>query len=244
MRIVEAQFAFEPAFPMPKAALWIWQGAEIKGSATIDGHPYGTECPAVPDITYDLSCPEGNPNCISSSGSPDFGDDSDNDGNNLDIAESEVKFLPSVVKNNLTKIADYVGPWSTEVEDMLSNSCSIDGGVTVIIEGDMTLNNSAVDEGCGVLFIDGDLHVNGNTTWHGVLMSSGATFVANGTCDIDGALVTGETTQVEISGHANITYNCELVQSLYNSRSSFKRMWWREIMPKITVMPNGTTIRR
>lgn len=236
--IIDAEFEFVPAFQMPEAALWIFQGATLKGNPTIDGDPdLYDDCPPAPDIIYDVECIDGTTNCIDPQGSPNFGYDG------MVIDESAAPFIPSIVKNNLIPIADYVGPWSDDVKAMIESSTE-DDPVVIVLTGDTTLNNSVAFDGYGILFVDGNIEMRGNITWHGPLMSSGAAFVAAGTCTVDGALITGESTEVEVAGTANINYNCDILNKMYNKKSRYRMKWWRNQLPKITVMPNGTIIRR
>ena len=214
---VQVRLQFTPPFILPEAALWVENPDTVnfKGNATVSGDSTDPSlCSDVPDVLHHL-------NPINPKDEPaHFGDEF--------VHESSGGMYPfGPVKDNLSKRADYVGDtFPTEIAE----ASTIDNPVVIIIEGDLEINNEDLKvPAYGVLYVDGNLRINGNVEWTGLIISTGNTSVGNGTADIIGSLVTGESAEVDISGTITIQYDCSVLNDLYGNLSRSRMTSWRQI---------------
>ena len=214
---VEVRLKFSPPFIVPKAALWVENPdtVDFKGNATVAGDSTDPSlCADVPDVLHHLTPlnPMDEP--------AHFGDEF--------IHESSGAMYPfGPVKDNLSKRADYIG--DTFPTDIAEGSTA-DNPVVIIITGDLEINNEDLKvPAFGILYVDGNLRINGNVEWSGIIISTGNTSVGNGTADIMGSLITGETAEVDISGTITIQYDCTVVYDLFANLSRYRVTSWRLI---------------
>jgi hypothetical protein len=208
---------FDPPFIPPEAALWVENPDTVnfKGNATVSGDSTDLDvCSDVPDVLHHIDP-------INPMDEPaHFGDEF--------IHESSGGMYPfGPVKDNLTKRADYIGDtFPTEIAE----DSTIDNPVVIIIEGDLEINNEDLKvPAYGILYVDGNLRINGNVEWTGLIISTGNTSVGNGTADIIGSLITGESAEVDISGTITIQYDCSTLNDLYSKLSRYRMTSWRQI---------------
>lgn len=214
---IDVELVFTPAFTTPQAALWVDAPDEVdfKGNASVIGDSMDISlCPDVPDVLHHLTPidPMDEP--------AHFGFDY--------VHEPSGGMYPfGPVKNNLSKTANYIG---TEFPTDLAEASTADNPVIIIINGDLEINNEDLKvPAYGVLFIDGNLRINGNVEWYGLIISTGNTSIGNGTADITGSLVTGESADVDISGTITIQYDCSILINLFDALSGYRMTSWRKV---------------
>jgi hypothetical protein len=214
---VKVTLQFNPPFVVPEAALWIENPDTVnfQGNATVTGDSTDIGvCSDVPDVIHHL-------NPIDPMDEPKhFGDEF--------VHESSGGMYPfGPVKDNLSKRADYIG---SEFPTDLAEASTPDNPVVIIIEGDLEINNQDLKvPAYGVLYVDGNLRINGNVEWTGLIVSTGNTSIGNGTADIIGSLVTGESAEVDISGAITIQYDCSTLKDLFVDLSRYRMTSWRQI---------------
>lgn len=214
---IQVTLQFRPAFELPNTALWVQNPdmVDFKGNATVVGDSSDPSiCPDVPDVLHHL-------NPIDPMDEPKhFGDEF--------VHESSGGMYPfGPVKENLRSRADYIG---STFPTTLAESSTADNPVVIIIEGDLQINNEDLKvPAYGVLYVDGNLRINGNVEWNGLIVTTGDASVGNGTANINGSLVTGESADVEISGTITIQHDCAQLQDLYDNFSGYRMTSWRQI---------------
>ena len=214
---ITARFTFAPAFVPPETALWVDDpdNVDFKGNASVTGDSSDTTvCPDVPDVLHHLDP-------INPMDEPKhFGDEF--------VHESSGAMYPfGPVKASLTKKADYVG---NVFPTAIAEASTADDPVIIILEGDIQINNEDLKvPAYGVLYINGNLRINGNVEWNGLIVTTGNASVGNGTADINGSLVTGESAEVDISGTITIQYDCETLADIFNHFSGYRMTSWRQI---------------
>ena len=214
---IKARYTFAPAFTMPEAALWVENPdqTDFKGNATIIGDSSDESvCANVPDMVYHLIPlnPLDEPK--------NYGDSFDHD-----ISGGMYPYGP--VKDSLTKRADYIG---NTFPTALAESSTPDDPVIIVITGDIEINNEDLKvPAYGVLYIDGNLRINGNVEWNGLVVTTGDTTVGNGTANINGSLVTGQSADVELTGTIVVQYDCSTLDDLFNKFSGYRMTSWRQL---------------
>lgn len=214
---VEVQLIFSPPFVLPGAALVVENPdtVDFKGNATVTGDSTDIDvCPDVPDVLHHLD-PVG------------IMDEPKHYGFEF-VHESSGGMYPfGPVKNNLMERADYVG---NEFPTNLAEASTADDPIVIIIEGDLEINNEDLKVPAnGILYVDGNLRINGNVEWTGLIITTGNASVGNGTADITGSLVTGESAEVDISGTITIQYDCEALNDLFDNLAMYRMTSWRQI---------------
>jgi len=214
---VHVTLIFNPAFVSPEAALWVNDPDKVsfKGNATVSGDSSDTDvCPDVPDLIHHLDPidPIDEPK--------HFGDEF--------VHEPSGGMYPfAIVKDNLSKRADHIGPtFPTDIAE----ASTADDPVVIIITGDLEINNEDLKvPAYGILYVDGNLRINGNVEWTGLIVTTGDASVGNGTADINGSLVTGESADVDISGTIIIQYDCGALADLFDNLSGYRVTSWKQI---------------
>jgi len=220
-RIVEAQYKFVSVFIKPRSPLWVYNGVDIKGSVNIY-----TDV-GEPEVEFDISTVEiPNKYC--------------DDGECNEVLAAQ-PFPMGYVETVLRSM--YTGGDPTT---LIENS-SEDNPAIVIADGGLDYPNGA--EGWGILFVNGgNFKMNAGDTWHGIIITSGVNLVKlNGNADIYGSLIIGDndtSVDPDLTGNLDLYYDADIINKLFNKFSNYKMVWWREIMPKITVLPSGAIIRR
>lgn len=214
---VEVALMFRPSFEMPGAALWVEDPDKVnfQGNATVKGDSFDLDmCPDAPDVIHhmDPTIPMDEP--------AHYGDD-------FVHQPSGGAYPFSLVYDSLSKSADYIG---LEFPTDLAEASTLDAPVVIIIEGDLILNNADLKlPANGVLYVNGNLRINGNVEWNGLIITTGDTSMGNGTAVINGALVTGEIADVDISGTITIQYDCTTLQNLFDWFSIYRITSWRQL---------------
>jgi hypothetical protein len=214
---VEATMMFRPGFEMPGAALWVDNPdlVDFQGNATVEGDAFDLDlCADVPDVLHDTT--PLNPM-----------DEPAHYGDEFIHEDSNGMYPFGPVYDNLSERADYIG---TEFPTDLAEESTLDNPVVIIIEGDLEINNADLDfPANGILYVNGDLRINGNVEWNGVIITTGDASVGNGTADINGALITGQAANVDISGTITIQYDCTTLQNLFDWYSGYKITSWKQL---------------
>lgn len=214
---VEVRLIDSPPFITPESALWVDDpdAVDFKGNATVIGDSTDPSvCSDVPDVVHHLTP-------INPMDEPKhFGDEY--------VHESSGGMYPfSQVKKALARRADHIG---TTFPTAIAEASTADDPVIIIIEGDLQINNEDLKVPAhGVLFVDGNLRINGNVEWNGLIVSTGNTSIGNGTADITGALVTGDSADVDIAGTITIQYDCNALANIYNNLSGYRMTSWKQI---------------
>jgi hypothetical protein len=214
---VQVTLQFSPAFELPNTALWVDNpdAVDFKGNATVSGDSIDPSlCPDVPDVLHHL-------NPINPMDEPaHFGEEF--------VHESSGGMYPfGPVKESLLERADHVGSLFPTV---LAEASTSDDPVVIIIEGDLQINNEDLKTPAyGILYVDGNLRINGNVEWNGLIVTTGNASVGNGTADITGCLVTGDSADVDISGTIIIQHDCTTLQSLFDNLSRYRMTSWRQL---------------
>lgn len=214
---IRVNLIFSPAFELPEAALWVDDPDKVdfKGNASVLGDSTDEDvCPNVPDVLHHLDP-------INPMDEPKhYGDEF--------IHESSGGMYPfAPVKQALLKRADYVGP---NFPTAIAEASTKDNPVVIIINGDLEINNEDLKvPAYGVLYVDGNLRINGNVEWNGLIITTGDSSVGNGTANINGCLVTGESADVDISGTIVIQYDCDMLKDLFDNLSGYRVTSWRQL---------------
>ena len=226
---VEIRWQPLPPFVLPAAALWVHSnvnGNGVSGAIIGEGpsdisllgkdyYDSDYDCPAVPDIMYETAV-----------------HDIDYDGNTGDayVEEQANGLYPiPLLIDNLKSMADY------NITSISGNKLSADVDLTgqkviYIDAGDVKLSQNIT--GNGILICNGDLEISGNLSWEGLVLVNGSvTF--NGGGAANSTMVTGSVVAigdaVAINGSVDIIYNCNVLNNLYDSYSSYTMIAWREI---------------
>lgn len=214
---IKVTLQFVPAFELPNTALWVDDPDKVdfKGNASVIGDSEDTTvCPDVPDVLHHL-------NPVNPMDEPKhYGEDF--------VHESSGGMYPfGPVKAALMKNADYIG---SSFPTDLAEASTADNPVIIIIEGDLQINNEDLKVPAhGVLYVDGNLRINGNVEWNGLIVTTGDASVGNGTADIRGCLVTGESADVDISGTIVIQHDCKTLGDLFDNLSRYRMTSWRQL---------------
>lgn len=214
---VEVKLIYSPAFVLPEAALWVDDPDKVdfKGNASVIGDSSDEDvCPDVPDVLHHV-------NPLNPIDEPKhFGDEFVHDSSG-----GMYPFGP--VKDNLSKRADYIG---STFPTALAEASTPENPVIIIITGDLQINNEDLKvPAYGVLYVDGNLRINGNVEWTGLIVTTGDASVGNGTADINGSLVTGESADVDISGTIVIQYDCTALKNMFDNLSGYRMTSWKQI---------------
>lgn len=214
---VEVRLIHSPPFVTPEAALWVDDpdAVDFKGNASVIGDSSDpTVCADVPDVIHHIDP-------INPMDEPKhFGDEY--------VHESSGGMYPfHQVKKALSRSADHIG---TTFPTAIAEASTADDPVIIVIEGDLQINNEDLKlPAYGVLFVNGNLRINGNVEWYGLIVSTGNTSIGNGTANITGSLVTGDSADVDISGTIEIQYDCTVMADLYDNLSKYRMTSWRQI---------------
>ena len=226
---VEIRWQPLPPFVLPEAALWVHSnvnGNGVSGSIVGEGpsddsllgkayYDSTYDCPAVPDIVYETLI-----------------HDIDYDGNTgEDYLEQQANGLYPVILliDNLKSMADHV------VTSISGNKLPADVDLTgqkiiYIDAGNVKLSQNIT--GNGILICNGDLEISGNLSWEGLILVNGSvTF--NGGGAANSTMVTGSVIAVgdavAINGSVDIIYDCNILNNLYDSYSSYSMISWRTL---------------
>jgi len=83
--------------------------------------------------------------------------------------------------------------------------------------------------GCGLLLVEGDLEINGDFSWYGVVIVTGAVrFLGGGNKNITGAVLAGDSVDADIvGGNANIVYCSTAIRNQTESQP-LRRLSWKD----------------
>lgn len=239
-RLLQAMYRYSEVIPNPEAAMWVSSIVSANGNVAIHGEDASGTCADVPGIKHVLPTSEENLSIDkfhagNLSGNPAYTDVTYGDGIFVYDIDSIVSSpAATIIDDENVDLCDEIG------------TTDEDHPVIVVLTAD-TAKISGNCTGYGVLVATNNLEIAGTVSWHGLVLVQGNAELKGGggleNLTVDGAIVvTGET--MALQGNVTVQYNCETLTTINHAFSHYSRVWWREIMPKFTVMPNGTIIRR
>jgi hypothetical protein len=216
-----------PPYVMPEAALWVnnlvngngVSGAivgEGRGDSTLFSKAYydsGYNCPAVPDIKYELMPPD-----------IDF---SGNTGENqlYELAGATYPFpqVLEALRHNKRYEVSYISGNKLNPNVHLGNA---DDPTIIIIDTGTEVKLNENITGVGILYVEGDLTISGNFSWEGLVLVNGdVTFngggASNSTMVLGSVVASGNA--AAINGSVDLVYDCEVMNNLYDSFLAYKR---------------------
>jgi len=221
-----------PPYVMPEAALWVnnmVNGNGVSGAIVGEGpgdssllskdyYDSDYNCPAVPDIKYELMPPD-----IKFSGNT-------GETETYELAGATYPFpqvKEALTHNKYWEVASTLGNKLPATIDL----GTLDDPVIIIIDtgSDVSLNQNIV--GAGILYVEGDLTISGNFSWEGlVLVNGNVTFngggAANSTMVRGSVVASGDA--AAINGSVDLIYDCEVMSNLHDSFLAYKRTpTWR-----------------
>ncbi len=110
---------------------------------------------------------------------------------------------------------------------------SYTGSVNIVyfnMQGNRTLRLAGDSYGAGILLVEGSLEIDGNFTWYGVILTTGAVgFTGSGQKNVTGGILSGGNATVEVGGNTGVFYCSEVSKKLEEIIPSTKTTRWREI---------------
>jgi hypothetical protein len=100
------------------------------------------------------------------------------------------------------------------------------------MNGDKTLKLAGDSHGAGILLVEGNLEINGEFTWYGIILATGAVnYTGGGEKNVTGGIISGENTSIEvdIDGNAGILSCSAVSNRLKDIIPPLKITRWREI---------------
>jgi len=201
--VVQIEVTRAPTIPI-KAALYTGFGANIKGSAAIDGndqcgsddkHGIATPLPSSTD-PIDIHKPE----MVTGLG-----------GGTPSVQYEEDLINVSSLVASLKKSADFsyaagdtynAEDWGTP--DLAATPPTCDTSAIVYFDSDIKISGNS--SGCGILVVHGELDVTGTLDWYGIVLVDGK-FKATGNVTIRGAVLADNDTDVDIiTGSVDLGY--------------------------------------
>jgi hypothetical protein len=151
----------------------------------------------------------------------------------VDYVKGDADFKYSYSGNQT--LTGYSDGWGTPTSSDTSVPITYTGPMNIIyfnMNGDNTLKLTGGSHGAGLLLIEGNLEINGEFTWYGVILATGAVgYTGGGQKNITGGIMSGAnaTLEVDMGGNSGTIY-CSVVSSkLKDIVPPSKITRWREI---------------
>jgi hypothetical protein len=132
-------------------------------------------------------------------------------------------------------LTGYSDDWGTPTSSGTSVPITYTGPMNIIyfnMNGNKTLKLAGDSHGAGILLVEGNLEINGEITWYGVILATGAvTYTGGGDKNVTGGIISGGNTtiEVDIGGNAGII-SCSNVSNKFKEIiPPLKIIRWREI---------------
>jgi hypothetical protein len=151
----------------------------------------------------------------------------------LDYLKSDANFKYNYSGDQT--LTGYSDGWGTPTSSGTSVPITYTGQMNIVyfnMNGDKTLKLTGESHGAGILLVEGNLEINGEFTWYGVILATGAVnFTGSGQKNVTGGMVSGEnaTMGVDIEGNADIISCSAASNKLKDIIPPLKVTRWREI---------------
>jgi Tfp pilus assembly protein PilX len=230
---VEAEMAKTHPITVP-SPLYVKADAKIQGSSTdIIGTDMcgGSDKPGV--ITTK------NPGSIDISGGPNI---TGAGGTTPNITYNGIDLDVDAMVNSLKKLANFSYDVTSATHTGMNWGSPTLGGTledpsTCSVHNIVHYNTNGTDiklaggsSGCGILLVEGDLDVNGDFSWHGVIIATGSVkYTGGGGKQVTGGMLSGGTVDADmVGGNANIVYCSSAVKNQTESLP-VRILSWRDL---------------
>jgi hypothetical protein len=130
-------------------------------------------------------------------------------------------------------LTGYSNNWGTPASDDTTAPMTYIGPMNIVyfnMRGTQTLKLAGDSHGAGILLVEGNLEIDGNLTWYGVILASGAvTVTGGGRKNVTGGIMAGKSAAVEVDESTGIIYCSAVSKKLKDVISPSKITRWREI---------------
>jgi hypothetical protein len=151
----------------------------------------------------------------------------------LDYLKGDADFKYSHSGNQT--LTGYPDSWGTPTSSGTSVPITYTGPMNIVyfnMQGTNTLKLTGHSRGAGILLIEGNLEINGEFTWYGVILVTGAVnYAGGGQKNVTGGIMAGEnaTIETDIGGNSGIIYCSGVSNKLKDIVPPLKITRWREI---------------
>jgi hypothetical protein len=151
----------------------------------------------------------------------------------LDYLKGDANFKYAYNENQT--LTGYSDNWGTPSNSGIDVPIPYSGPMNIIyfnMNGDKTLKLAGDSHGAGILLVEGNLEINGEFTWYGIILATGAVnYTGGGEKNVTGGIISGENTSIEvdIDGNAGILSCSAVSNRLKDIIPPLKITRWREI---------------
>jgi len=151
----------------------------------------------------------------------------------LDYLKGDANFKYHYSENQT--LTGYFDGWGTPTSSGSSVPITYTGTMQIVyfnMGGNKTLKLAGDSHGAGILLIEGNLEIDGDFTWYGVVLATGAVYSSGGGLkNVTGGIISGEnaTMEVDIEGDAGIISCSTVSNKLKDMIPPVKITRWREI---------------
>jgi type IV pilus assembly PilX-like protein len=237
-KVIEVEMTRIPPIAVP-AALYVEASTKIQGAST---HIIGTDScgadskPGIATTKPDTEPITFNPPSLLGTNVIGTQDNVSYNNTNMDVQSVVDSFKGSADFTHTVSNATHTGMnWGTPIPGITQqdpSSCSCNNIVYYDTQGtDIKLSGGT--SGCGILLVDGDLNMNGDFSWHGMVIVTGSViFLGGGDKNITGALIAGGSLDADIDiigGNSNIVYCSSAIDDQTKNRP-LRILSWQEKM--------------
>jgi hypothetical protein len=151
----------------------------------------------------------------------------------VDYLKGDADFKYSYSENQT--LTGYSDGWGTPTSSDTSVPITYTGPMNIVyfnMNGDKTLKLTGGSHGAGLLLIEGNLEIDGEFTWYGVILATGAVgYTGGGEKNITGGIMSGGnvTLDGDIGGNSGTIYCSVVSHKLKDIVPPSKITRWREI---------------
>jgi len=237
-KVIEIEMTVVPPITVP-AALYVEASTKIQGAST---HIIGTDScgadnkPGIATTKPDTEPITFNPPSLLGTNVIGTQDNVSYSNTNMYVQSVVDSFKGSADFTHTVSNATHTGMnWGTPIPGITQqdpSSCSCNNIVYYDTQGtDIKLSGGT--SGCGILLVDGDLNMNGDFSWHGIVIVTGSViFLGGGDKNITGALIAGGSLDADIDiigGNSNIVYCSSAIDDQTKNRP-LRILSWQEKM--------------
>lgn len=210
--VIEVEANYIEIFPKPKSALWVGgdvSSSGVAGKVIGEGPPgHEWECPNKTDILYHDPM-----------ATIDFGGDL---GSTPAINQDSNLYPYPLIKNALVGKATRL----TETDYSSESFGAVNEPGIYYAPGNLSISASM---GYGILMVEGNLQLKGAVEWEGIIIVGGDfSFSGGGDNAVYGSVIVMGNVD-SLLGSVDIYYDCESLEILKNTFSSYRRVSWRQL---------------
>ena len=233
-KVIEVEMTRVPPITVP-AALYVEASTKIQGDST---HIIGTDScgadnkPGIATTKPDTEPITFTPPSLLGTNVIGTPDNVSYSNTNMDVQSIVDSFKGSADFTHTVSNATHTGMnWGTPIPGMTQQDpsfCSCNNIVYYDTQGtDIKLSGGT--SGCGILLVDGDLNMNGDFSWHGIVIVTGSViFLGGGDKNITGVLIAGGSLDADIDvigGNSNIVYCSSAIDAQTENRPLLILNW-------------------